>query len=159
MAVQCLDSGMRGRSLASWMDQQAATRAEAAKDQAAYAEARREAQDSWRGEADLIARSSGVDLSGRSIEQIDRLAREMSCGKGIREKPFVGRAEYVDPIRGGFEIGVAAVETEAEVVSAAEADDVKAVETSGDDGAGAGLARFRRKDRARSANRNPGEKH
>lgn len=109
VAVQCLDSGMRGRSLASWTDQQAATRAEAAKDQAEHADARREAQDSWRGEADLIARSSGVDLSGRSIEQIDRFAREMSFGKGTREKPFVGRAEYVDPIHGGFENGVAAV--------------------------------------------------
>lgn len=120
VSVSCLDDRMRGKSLAWWMDQQAAVKAEAAKDQAAHAPARREASDVWRRKTDLIARSSEIDLSGRSIAQIDRLAREMEFGKGRHEKPYVGRDEYIDPIRSGFEIGAAPFKIEGDVVGAIE---------------------------------------
>lgn len=159
VSVPCLDDNMRGKSLQWWLDQQAATKAEAAKDCAAQAEARREAQDAWRGASDLIARSSGIDLSGRSIEQIDRLAREMRFGKGAHEKPFVGRDEYVDPIFGGFEIGATPDETDDEVGDTVEERNTAIPEeTSVDTRDGDGLARFRKQAKAHSTKRNREEK-
>lgn len=171
VSVPCLDDSMRGKSLGWWKNQQAAVRAEAAKDQAEHAAARKEAQDAWRGEADLIARSSGIDLLGRSLDQIDRLARQLKFGKGANEKPFVGRDEYVDPVFAGFETGTAPVETGREADEcdtetqiedfdvANEEDAITSAETSGDTGQEEGLARFRRNGKARSAKRNPGETH
>lgn len=157
--VPCLDDSMRGRSLSWWTDQQSRKKAEAAKDQAAQADGRREAQNAWRGASDVIARSSGVDLSGRSFEQIDRLAREMKFGKGAHEKPFVGRDEYVDPIFGGFEIGSTPDETDDEAGGTLEERDADIPEeTSVVAGDGDGLARFRKQAKARSTKRNREEK-
>jgi len=159
VSVPCLDDNMRGKSLQWWLDQQAAAKAEAATDCAAQSEARREAQDSWKGAAELIARSSGVDLTGRSFEQIDRLARELTFGKGTHEKPFVGRDEYVDPIRAGFKIGATADETDDEVAEAVEEGNADIPEeTSVDTRDGDGLARFRKSANDRAAKRNRQEK-
>ncbi|MBU2936489.1 MULTISPECIES: hypothetical protein [Pacificibacter] len=105
ISVACLDEAMRGKSLAWWKGEQARQKAQAQQDVGSRAPVREEARKAWQGQSAAIARSAGVSPHGRTLEEIDRLAREASFGKGRNEKPFVGRDEYIDPITSGKRIG------------------------------------------------------
>lgn len=106
ISVECLDDTMRGKSLAWWAREQARRKAEAQQDADMRAPAREEARKAWQGETNAIAQSAGVNVRGRTFEEIDRAARQLSFGKGQHEKPFIGRDEYTDPIASGNRIGV-----------------------------------------------------
>jgi transposase InsO family protein len=107
ISVRCLDDTMRGKSLSWWTREQARRKAEAQRDSDMRAPAREEARKAWQGETAAIARSAGMNVRGRTLEEIERSAREMSFGKGQRAKPFIGRDEYIDPTTSGNKIGVA----------------------------------------------------
>jgi hypothetical protein len=64
------------------------------------------AWDSLRENAALIARSAGVGPRQYTLEEVDRMAREVrDIGKGQHEKRVVGREEYRDPVMYGFPMG------------------------------------------------------
>lgn len=121
ISVRCLDDTMRGKSLAWWSGEQARRKAEAQQDSELRAPAREEARQAWKGESAAIAQSAGMNLSGRTLEQIERSAREMSFGKGQHEKPFIGRDEYIDPTTSGRKTGVGEGQGEADTGSAFDA--------------------------------------
>ena len=106
ISVPCLDVTMRGKSLTWWTREQARRKAEAKQDANKRAPARDEARAAWKGESAAIAQSADVNMSGRTLEEIDRLALEASFGKGRHEKPFIGRDEHIDPTTSGNKIGV-----------------------------------------------------
>ena len=106
ISVPCLDVTMRGKSLTWWTREQARRKAEAKQDANKRAPARDEARAAWKGESAAIAQSADVNMSGRTLEEIARLALEASFGKGRHEKPFIGRDEHIDPTTSGNKIGV-----------------------------------------------------
>lgn len=118
ISVRCLDDTMRGKTLAWWTREQVRRKAEAQQDADQRAPARDEARAAWKGESAAFAQSAGVDVSGRTLEEIDRLAREASFGKGRHEKPFIGRDEYIDPTTSGNKIGVPVEQEDADPASA-----------------------------------------
>lgn len=129
ISVPCLDVTMRGKSLAWWTREQARRKAEAKQDSDLRAPARDEARTAWKGEAAAIAQSAGVNVGGRTLEEIDRLALEASFGKGRHEKPFIGRDEHIDPTTSGNKIGVP-VEKEGLDPASASNDEVGASRTN-----------------------------
>jgi transposase InsO family protein len=129
IAVPCLDDTMRGKSLAWWTGEQERRKAETLQDAESRAPARDEARKAWMGESAAIARSAGVNPHGRTSDEIDRLARAVTSGKGRHEKPFIGRDEYVDPITSGNKIGVE-VENEKLDTSSAFDDEVNVSRTN-----------------------------
>lgn len=150
ISVPCIDQAMRGKSLEWWMVEQRVRKAGAAADVAKHAAANREAQQTWKGEVSAIARSAGVNLIGRSPDEIERLARTMRMGKGAHEQPFMSEAEYGDPVQSGFPIGTQ--RDHADSVAATSADNAdQASHRSGS------LDRFRAKARQRAMTRRDAE--
>jgi transposase InsO family protein len=106
VAVPAVDPEMRGIRLVDWRAARRRQRAEASEKRAARAEERAEARDALRETAALIARSAGVGPRQYTLEEVDRMAREVrDFGKGQHEKRIVGREEYRDPLMYGFAMG------------------------------------------------------
>jgi hypothetical protein len=106
VSVPAVDPEMRGIRLADWRAARRQQRAEASEKRAARTEERAEALDALRGTAAMIARSAGVAPRQYTLDEVDRMAREVrDFGKGQHEKPVFGRDEYRDPLMYGFAMG------------------------------------------------------
>lgn len=113
ISVPCIDSSMRGKSLRVWQQERLLARQRIKAENLAQEGAREEAAAIWRNLAKTIMRQCDIGLMGYSQSEVERAARELDFGKGHHEKPFVGRAEYDDPMEeGGFEVG--SIQEEAE---------------------------------------------
>lgn len=102
ISIPCIDDNMRGKSLRAWNAERELTRSEARADSDHMAERRQYASGVWKDVVARAARAADVGMSGYTKKEVERAALEIGFGKGHHEKPFIGRAEYMDPLSCGI---------------------------------------------------------
>ncbi|MFG6546489.1 MULTISPECIES: hypothetical protein [Roseobacteraceae] len=105
ISVRCIDPSMSGKSLRVWQQERMLARQRIEAENLAQEGARKEAAAIWENLSKTVMRQCDIGMVGYSQAEVERAARELDFGKGQHEKPFIGRAEYRDPVdEGGFEV-------------------------------------------------------
>lgn len=102
VTIPAVDQNMYGVRLSDWKKSAELRRSEARRDALDKEPARQEAKAHFQAHLDATKAAAGVDTSGASFAEISRAAMELNFGKGLQDKPFVGRDEYQDPVHHGF---------------------------------------------------------